>query len=126
MNQNINDSKSHIRNSFSEKFISGIQRFYVCPEVPVDIIRVFFLILDFLAESFKADKKPILRNSPYLALQIICFHNTAKKISEFINFPANMFLMSEKIFALHHLLTPKNCTLEALCQKMYLYFYISP
>ena len=40
--QNINDSKSHIWNSFFENIISGIQRFYICPDVPVDIIRVFF------------------------------------------------------------------------------------
>ena len=28
---------------------------YVCPEVPVDTVRVFF-ISDFLAESFKSNK----------------------------------------------------------------------
>ena len=40
--QNINDLKSHIRNSFFENIISGIQRFYIRLHVPVDIIRVVF------------------------------------------------------------------------------------
>ena len=46
--------KSHIWNSFFKNFISGIKSLYICPEVPVDIIRVyFFLISDFLADSEK-------------------------------------------------------------------------
>ena len=40
--QNIKDLKSHIRNSFFENIISGIQRFYIRLHVPVDIIRVVF------------------------------------------------------------------------------------
>ena len=43
LNQNINYSKSHIWNSFLENNISGIQSFYICPEVPVDIIRDLLL-----------------------------------------------------------------------------------
>ena len=40
-----------------QKALSGIQRFYICPDVPVDIIRVcFFLISDFPPESVKANK----------------------------------------------------------------------
>ena len=42
LDQNINDSKSHIWNSLLKNTISGIQRFCICPDVPVDIIRVFF------------------------------------------------------------------------------------
>ena len=41
---------------FSWKYYFGIQRFYVCPDVPVDIIRVFFLISDFLAKVSKPTK----------------------------------------------------------------------
>ena len=47
--------KSHIWNSFLENVISGIQKFYICPDVSVDIISLF-LISDFLAESLKANK----------------------------------------------------------------------
>ena len=47
--------KSHIWNSFFENIILGIQSFYICPDAPVDIIRVF-LITDFLAENLKANK----------------------------------------------------------------------
>ena len=56
MDQNINDTKSLVWNSFFENIISDMQLFYICPQVPVNIIRVF-LILAFLAESLKANKK---------------------------------------------------------------------
>ena len=55
LDQNINDSKSHIWNSFFEKIISSIQLFYIHPHVPMDIIRSF-LTSDFLAESLKGNK----------------------------------------------------------------------
>ena len=35
---------------FFENITSGIQCFYICPDVPVDITRVIFLISDFLLE----------------------------------------------------------------------------
>ena len=34
--------KSHIWDSFFGNIISGIQSFYIYPDVPADIIRVFF------------------------------------------------------------------------------------
>ena len=55
MDQDRNDSKSHVYYSFFENIISDIQIFYISPHVLVDIIRAFF-IPDFLAESLKADK----------------------------------------------------------------------
>ena len=55
IDQYRNDSKSHIYYSFFENVISGIQVFYITPVVLVGIIRAFF-ILDFLAESLKANK----------------------------------------------------------------------
>ena len=48
--------KSHIWNSFFENIILGVQSFYICPDVPVDIIS-FSLISDFLAENLKTNKK---------------------------------------------------------------------
>ena len=42
-----------IWNSFFKNVISGIQHFYIYPHVPVGIIRVFFLISSFLAESLR-------------------------------------------------------------------------
>ena len=56
INQNISDSKFHISSSFFENSISSIQRFYICPEVPVDIIRDFFLISEYLAEYLGTNK----------------------------------------------------------------------
>ena len=78
------------------------------PHVPVDIIRVFF-IPEFVAENLKANKNQrkrslilqysfaqktslILRISTLLKLKIICSQNTAKKLSQFTNFPTEMFL----------------------------------
>ena len=78
--------------------------------VPMDIIRLFF-IPEFAAENLRANKnqrkrslilqysfvqKPslILRISTLLKLKIICSQNTAQKLSQFTNFPANMFLFS--------------------------------
>ena len=42
LNENVNDSKSHIWNSFSANIILGIQRFYIRPHVAVYIIRIVF------------------------------------------------------------------------------------
>ena len=76
--------------------------------VPVDIIRVLF-ISEFVAENLKANKNLpkrslilqyslaqktslILWISTLLKLKITCSQNTAKKLSQFTNFPANMIL----------------------------------
>ena len=78
------------------------------PHVPVDIIR-FFFIPEFIAENLKPNKNQrkrspilqyifaqktslILRISTLLKLKIICSQNTAKKLSQFTNFPADIFL----------------------------------
>ena len=75
--------------------------------VPVDIIREFFLP-EFVAENLKANKTQpkislilkysfaqkaslILRISTLLKLKITCYQ-TAKKPSQFTNFPKSMFL----------------------------------
>ena len=79
----------------------------IFPQVPVDIIS--FVIPEFVAENLKANKNQrkrslilqysfaqktslILRISTLLKLKITCSQNTAKKLSQFTNFPANMFL----------------------------------
>ena len=41
---------------FFENITSGIQRFHISPDVPIEITRVFLLISNFLAESLKANK----------------------------------------------------------------------
>ena len=82
--------------------------FFRAYNVPVDIIRVFF-IQEFVAENLKANKNQpkrslilkysfaqktslILRISTLLKLKITCSQNTAKTPSQFTNFPASMFL----------------------------------
>ena len=94
---------------FAILFLKILFRAYnFSPHVPVDIIRVFF-IPEFVAENLKANKNQpkrslilqysfaqktslILRISTLLKLKITCSQNTAKKLSQFTNFPANMFL----------------------------------
>ena len=113
------------------------QAYNLSPHVPVDIIKVFF-ILEFVAENLKVNKKQpkrslilkysfaqktsiILRISTLLKLKLTCSQNTAKTPSQFTHFPASMSLFgSGKAFALHHFLTPRTTLL-----KMSVYFCIS-
>ena len=101
----------------------------------------FFLISDFLAESLKANKNwqkrshilqysfthkisLVFRTSTHLTLKIISTRNTAKKLSDFINFSAYFCLLSEEIFALHHFLTPRTAFLkhfESKCLNISIY-----
>ena len=77
----------------------------------MDIIS--FVIPEFVAENLKANKNQrkrslilqysfaqktslILRISTLLKLKIICSQSTAKKPSQFTNFPANMFLFGAR------------------------------
>ena len=56
-----------------------------------------------------------MRISTHLTLKMICSLNIAKSLFDFTNFKQTCFyLVSEKIFALHHFLTPKNWILETL------------
>ena len=106
LDQNINDSKCHICNFF----LKILHRAYnFIPHVPVDIIR-FCFIPEFIAENLKPNKNQrkrspilqyifaqktslILRISALLKLKIICSQNTAKKLSQFTNFPARFYLV---------------------------------
>ena len=108
MEQSINDSISHIRNSIHP---------HVRPHISVYIVWIFFfLISDFLTESLKANKLAkkmthftiqlqytfqysynthfILQTSTHSTLKTICSRDTAKNLCDFTNFPANMFLFS--------------------------------
>ena len=84
------------------------------PHVPAAIIRVFF-IPEFIAENIKANKNQpkrslilqysfaqkaslILRISTLLKLEITYSQNTAKKLSQFTNVPANMLLFGVRRF----------------------------
>ena len=116
-------------------------RFYIFPDIPVDIIRVIFNFRFSTRKCQSQQKLPkkithfpiqflktslVLQTSAHLTLKIICSRNTAKKISSFTNFPVKMFLSGvKKDIALQYFLTPKNCTLEALWKQMSVYFFIS-
>ena len=106
----------HIWNSCFENICSSIKRFYICTEVPVEFQKFtgrIYRISDFLAESLRANKNYlkrshiiqysfaqktslILRTSIHLTSKILCSRNTAKNLSAFTNFPANMFLFGAR------------------------------
>ena len=134
LDQNINDSKSHIQNSFFENIITGMQCFYIRPHVPVDIIRVcFFLNFQIFQQdslkinkykrkrslisqySFVQETSLILRTSTHLTLKIICTTKQSKTFLTLQIFQQTCFcLVTEKTFGLHHFLTPKKYILEAI------------
>ena len=136
--------KSHIWNSFFENIISGVKCFYICPEVPVDIIRVCFLNFRFSSTKSQSQQK-LAKKITHFTIQF-CSKNLThftnlnsldiennmlpqrgQKIFWLYKFSANMFLFGVwKIFVQHHFLTPKNCILEANWKQMSIYFYISP
>ena len=123
--------KSHIWNSFFENIISGIQSFYICPDVPVDIIRVFFNFR-FSSRKFQGQQK-LAKKTAHFTTQFC-----SKNVTHFTNLDSldienNMLpqtqlktfltlrifskrvsvLCQKKIFVLHLFLTLKNCILEA-------------
>ena len=142
--------KSHIWNSFLENIISSIQKFYICPDVSVDIISLFFNFrfssrksqsqqklakkITHFTIAFCSKTSLILRTSTHLTLKMICSLSIAKNLSDFTNFKQTCFcLVSEKIIVLHYFLTPKNCILEALWKYIsvsnvciFLYISLSP
>ena len=113
LGQIINDSKSHIWNCFLKMLIRTYNFFTY---VPVDIVRVFF---NFRFSSRKSQSQQNLAKRSVI-LQYGFTQNTS--------FPANgfLFVSGKKKSALHHFLTPKSCTLQALWKQMSVYFCISP
>ena len=108
---------------FCENIILGIQLFNNCPHVQVE----FFFISDFLVDSLGTNKNQlnrslilqyifgrktslILPTSTQLTLKLICFRNTAKNLSHFINFPANMFLFGVR---------KSTCTVFVVAQELH-------
>ena len=59
LDENMNDSKSHIWNSLSENIISRIQLFYIRPHVLVDIISFFFFNFRFSNRKSQSQQKPV-------------------------------------------------------------------
>ena len=101
------------------KMLFPANNFFIFNHVPVDIIRGFFSISDFLAESLKANKNYrqrslilqysfaqktslILWTSTHLKLKIIFSRNTTKNLSDFTtNLSANMLLFGDRKKHLH-------------------------
>ena len=104
-----------------------MQRFYISPDVPEDIIRVF-LISDLLAECLKANKKPAKKITHFTTkfrlknLTYFTWHwkqyvtaTQLKKVLTLHIFQQRCFCLgSEKIFAVHHFVMP-------VCIFLYIY-----
>ena len=129
---------------FFWKYYFGHATFYIWPEVPVDIIRVFFnfrfssrkysrksqsqqKLAHSVQYSFAQKASLIWRSSAYLTLKIICFRNTAKNLSDFKNFPANMFLFgASKNICTALFLDAHELHSWSTLKEMSVYFFISP
>ena len=127
-------SKSHIWNSFFENITSGIQIFCICPHVPVDF---FFFLVRFSNRKSQSQQK-LAKKVTHFIIQFrsknltrftnlnsrtICSRNASKTLSDFTNFPENIFLFGFRHVSVwfHHFLTPKNHILEALWNQMSVY-----
>ena len=138
MDQNINDSKSHIWIFFLKILLQEYNFFYIRQHVLVDTVRVFFNFRFFSSKSQSQQK--LTKKITHFTIQFC-----SKNLTHFTNLYSldienNMLLLltlqifqqtsfclvSEKAFALHHFLTPKNCILEALWMQTSVYFCISP
>ena len=141
------------------KNISGIQLFYICLYVPVDIpdvsfnfrfssrncqkttktnekdnfyktVFTVFTVFTIFTIEFRSKNLINFMNLNSLDIESNISRKTAKNLSDFTNFWACIFcLVSDKIFALHHFLTPKYRNVEALWKQMsvfciFLYIFV--
>ena len=122
LDQNINDSKSHIWIFGILFFInnisgSGIQLFYIRPYVSVDIIRAFLKFLNFLTESLKANKSSNF-TIQFCSKNLIHFMNLSS-----LDFENNMLSQhDQKPFSLYKF---SSLSLSVWCQKKRLHCNIS-
>ena len=137
MDQNINESKSYIWNSFFETIISvsGMQIFYIRPHVSVDIIRVYFnfLILQQKVPKLTKTSEKInhftiqfhSKNLTHLMNRKLTLHWKQyalaiwPKLSHFTNFPANKCYGFYK-FYVYFCIYP----LENFCSRHIVRFYL--
>ena len=105
LDQNINTSKSYICNSFFENVISVIQLWSTRSSGHHQSFFLFQIFQQKVSKSIKTSEKDHSfyntvsfkkHHSFYepriLTMKIMCSQNTAKKLSQFTNFSANMFL----------------------------------
>ena len=109
---------------FLGNIILGIQLLYIRPHVPVDITRVFFSYFRFSGRktnsTIQLRSKNLIHFTNLISfiIEIICFRNTAKILSDFTNFPANMFLFSVRKKHLH-------CTSSKRLRTAFLKHFVS-
>ena len=126
------------------KILFRTRLFWICPHFPVDIIRVF---LNFRFSSRKSQSpQKLAKKITYFTTQfhpknLTLFDEPQLTLHWKQYAPATLpktflgleiflqtyfCLVSEKTFALHDFLTPKNRILEALWKQMSVYLSISP
>ena len=80
-----------------------------------------------LQYNFAQKTSLILRTSTHLMLKVICPRNTAKNLSDFTNFPADMFLFGvRKNICTTPFLDAQELHLWSNWKQMSVYFYICP
>ena len=105
MDQSINDSKFHIWNSFLEYIFFGHTTFLFVHTFQWKSLEFFFFNFRFSGRKSQSQQKRSLMlryslaqnlthfmNLKLLAIEKICSHNAVKSLSDFANFPGNMFL----------------------------------
>ena len=97
---------------------------YVCPEVSVDTVRVFFYFR-FSSRNFQSQQKRILRTSTHLALKLICFCNAAKKLSDFIFSSNHVSGVIKNICIAPFLGTQELHSRSTLSENDFIFLYIS-
>ena len=97
---------------------------YVCPEVSVDTVRVFFYFR-FSSRNFQSQQKRILRTSTHLALKLICFCNAAKKLSDFIFSSNHVSGVIKNICIAPFLGTQELHSRSCLSENAFIFQYIS-
>ena len=118
--------KSHIWNSFLENNISSIQKFYICSDVSVDIISLFF---NFRFSSRKSQSQQKLAkkithftnfNSLHIVENIIPQHYYSHFLQSQIFQQTCFWSVSGKTFALH--LFCENCICKAFISERKYFF----
>ena len=92
--------RSHIWNSFFENIISGIQSFYIFPDVPLDIIR-FFFNFRFCSRKSQSQQKLAKKITQFIIQFCLKIHTYFKNLNSLV-IENNMLLQhSEKSFWLY-------------------------
>ena len=114
LDQNIKNSKFYIWNSCFENIFRTTYKFFIFVHMFQWTPSEFFFNFRFSSKKSQSQQK-LAKNITHFTIQF-CSKNLT-------NFPTCFCLVLEKIFALHHIWTPKNCILGAFWKQISVYFW---